>query len=160
MYADGASPRVRGRHRQQHRALHRLRSIPAGAGPTVAAASTRSDTAEHPRGCGADITPNMTQCAGTGASPRVRGRRARTGGHGHHQRSIPAGAGPTGTPTARPSPTREHPRGCGADPPPADDASPTPGASPRVRGRRPPAQDPGGGGGSIPAGAGPTWGRP
>ncbi len=70
----GASPRVRGRRLGAPRQLLVLRSIPAGAGPTIGQSLTLLFGEEHPRGCGADARDEAPAPTATGASPRVRGR--------------------------------------------------------------------------------------
>ncbi len=156
LLAPGASPRVRGRHRDPRQPGAHPGSIPAGAGPTPPPASAWTSTPEHPRGCGADSRAASGVAYRNGASPRVRGRPGTPCPRCRPGRSIPAGAGPT-CPSVNSGPAApEHPRGCGADHggvPPEVRAR---GASPRVRGRRRLAPGLLLAGRSIPAGAGPT----
>ncbi len=155
-WACGASPRVRGRPLDAGPEPPHVRSIPAGAGPTSGSAGRGRRRAEHPRGCGADSAISQAAAAVSGASPRVRGRRRTAAADERGRRSIPAGAGPTYIPAVKPSVSREHPRGCGADDVGAAGGVDLGGASPRVRGRRLAHRRPRRLEWSIPAGAGPT----
>ncbi len=152
----GASPRVRGRPRQEKVLAETPRSIPAGAGPTSGCRRPGPTSWEHPRGCGADAESAASACCKSGASPRVRGRRRGRCPQSSGRRSIPAGAGPTTSSAPSPPPPAEHPRGCGADSMKPGVSMKSRGASPRVRGRRHHSREEDHAGRSIPAGAGPT----
>ncbi len=173
----GPSPRARGRQqRLAERGRHpgtipagagRLargpsearseRTIPAGAGATQRAAGGERHDGEHPRGRGGDAEALMHGRRHGGASPRARGRRHH-GGHGSCSfRSIPAGAGATGSCLSRWPTPREHPRGRGGDDVLQRQHSRKVGASPRARGRRPVSPSPSTSSRSIPAGAGATF---
>ncbi len=134
-------------------------SIPARAGPTRTCGGSGRSPRAHPRGCGADSTVASGITWHQGASPRVRGRLLRAGRGPELHGSIPAGAGPTRRPTCGAASGREHPRGCGADDGVGEHQATRVGASPRVRGRRAGPARGSPGGGSIPAGAGPTENR-
>ncbi len=92
----GASPRVRGRPVLLGRHASRARSIPARAGPTSRSPGRSAGRPEHPRACGADEVCADGGRPAAGASPRVRGRLEIARRRGPVERSIPAGAGPTG----------------------------------------------------------------
>ena len=150
----GPSPRVRGipgigRARRGARG-----SIPAGAGnPATGPARARSGRV-HPRGCGESCVAGNGGGGGRGPSPRVRGIRSRRWSRGADAGSIPAGAGNPPPPPRSASAPRVHPRGCGESSAPDLRRAAPRGPSPRVRGIRRCARGAGGGGGSIPAGAG------
>ncbi len=152
----GASPRVRGRRDEPVGGPLLRRSIPAGAGPTTPTKPPSASATEHPRGCGADPDKLAYEALAEGASPRVRGRHQLTPVLEGAERSIPAGAGPTGDLPEGGHQFPEHPRGCGADMGGMSYSPRTAGASPRVRGRRCLASHRRPLPRSIPAGAGPT----
>ena len=135
--ADGAPPRVRGRHPAERDHALDDRSTPARAGPTTARRPGRRSPAEHPRACGADHGMSDGDRVMLGAPPRVRGRPGvRDGRRDRRPGSTPARAGPTSPTTARRSRTPEHPRACGADTHRSTVTLVAVGAPPRVRGRR------------------------
>ena len=73
----GSSPQVRGRRELE--VIYRVRTglIPAGAGQTIIASSSRVACRAHPRRCGADHRPHHCGAGRGGSSPQVRGRRER-----------------------------------------------------------------------------------
>jgi len=69
--------------------------------------------------CGADVMIALDDDPDVGSSPRVRGRRNHWAGPLHARGIIPACAGPTLPEPQMKSPTKDHPRVCGADRPSA-----------------------------------------
>ena len=131
-------------------------SIPARAGETTRPARRLRRDRVHPRACGGNAVEGGAGAAGTGPSPRVRGKH-RVGRHQRHpERSIPARAGETTKTDSNRKTSRVHPRACGGNSPMFSGVSPDRGPSPRVRGKpgqgavRPARR------GSIPARAGET----
>ncbi len=152
----GRSPRVRGRHTPTSGIRGIVGSIPAGAGETHERKNPQHDFWVDPRGCGGDSRRRLTPVAGTGRSPRVRGRRRQAERPGGDARSIPAGAGETSRRWANQQATRVDPRGCGGDRRHESKREFRAGRSPRVRGRQQAALQQVRHTGSIPAGAGET----
>ncbi len=150
------SPRARGRLQVRPPFRLHLRTIPAGAGPTTPVECGTGTTGNHPRGRGADHGGQDRADGGGEPSPRARGRRIPGMVHRLQPGTIPAGAGPTLASTTLAPHHRNHPRGRGADI--VGHLGPVPGEepSPRARGRPGAVPDVAGGGGTIPAGAGPT----
>ena len=153
----GSSPRVRGKRQgeQDHRRGGRL--IPARAGKTVPGHSVVEALSAHPRACGENALAVSSAVAGSGSSPRVRGKPRASAVIAAHPGLIPARAGKTPRWTWRARFSSAHPRACGENAEGADDQLTMTGSSPRVRGKR--GQRPG----SrrvrrlIPARAGKTW---
>ena len=109
----GSSPRVRGklprvRNRRVDRGL-----IPARAGKTASRCASYRAARAHPRACGENADPYDPATWWRGSSPRVRGKRRRSGPGRRGSGLIPARAGKTGWRSSRPSATRAHPRACG-----------------------------------------------
>ncbi len=152
----GTPPRVRGRHRAAADAGGHLGNTPAGAGTTAVTTISAPESAEHPRGCGDDFSAWCGTSSTEGTPPRVRGRPGFSGHGGLLEGNTPAGAGTTFPLRSKPAPRREHPRGCGDDPPIALVRSPSWGTPPRVRGRLRRRIDIDGLRGNTPAGAGTT----
>ena len=155
---EGRSPRVRGRPRAAYRRGRPRGSIPAGAGETATPRKTDADRGVDPRGCGGDELCGEAFRKGVGRSPRVRGRQAWRSTGTTSAGSIPAGAGETSRMWCCPPRRRVDPRGCGGDHPTCWSKSTRAGRSPRVRGRRPRVRRLVDRRGSIPAGAGETYG--
>ena len=91
------------------------RIIPARAGPTPSTPSTSLLMSDHPRSCGANIGQQRPSSAASGSSPLVRGQPIREVRVSPRDRIIPARAGPTSDPSARPRRSPDHPRSCGAN---------------------------------------------
>ena len=70
----GTSPRMRGKPIMRHMNTGGVRNIPAYAGKTVSANQVRCFWGEHPRVCGKNGWENLKTVAGTGTSPRMRGK--------------------------------------------------------------------------------------
>ena len=91
--SSGSSPRVRGTRIDVSAQTLRDRVIPACAGNSCRATSTRRGSSDHPRVCGE--LPVMILPSGivSGSSPRVRGTPLHEPGHHVGRRIIPACAG-------------------------------------------------------------------
>ncbi len=81
-----------------------------GAGPWERASHRRRD---HPRGCGEQASSPIWLNTSRGPSPRVRGAGVLPDLVEHQQGTIPAGAGSSPSSKTPPSPSGDHPRGCG-----------------------------------------------
>ena len=91
----GSSPRVRGKPYAQRLRGLALGLIPACAGKTPRAAPMFANAPAHPRVCGENLTPVIEALVPVGSSPRVRGKRSRTGQSSRRPGLIPARAGKT-----------------------------------------------------------------
>ena len=134
MKGKGSSPRVRGL-RCGHVCVRSCRRIiPARAGFTGRASSSRSGMPDHPRACG--VYPRECQWGRwrPGSSPRVRGLRRRPGLCSTPSRIIPARAGFTPAPRIVFYPLKDHPRACGVYLSGFPLSCCSLGSSPRVRG--------------------------
>ena len=70
----GSSPRVRGKRLEFRGLEFRGRIIPARAGQTGSGARTVARCPDHPRACGANVSPDGFDASQAGSSPRVRGK--------------------------------------------------------------------------------------
>ena len=137
----GASPRVRGKRVDSILACADMRCIPACAGEALREWAGIYRREVHPRVCGGSAGARGGDAQRLGASPRVRGKlggrllAASPGG------CIPACAGEASSATPPPSRGQVHPRVCGGSRQLMDWADDAPGASPRVRGKRPAGDD-------------------
>ena len=131
-------------------------SIPACAGPTGEVVGARQAGRVHPRVRGADLRSQKHEKGALGPSPRARGRPALRVVAEALARSIPACAGPTGSPKMATCGKKVHPRVRGADFIASVEAFNPGGPSPRAGGRLDSGVDLGSVTGSIPACAGPT----
>ena len=134
MKGKGSSPRVRGL-RCGHVCVRSCRRIiPARAGFTGRASSSRSGMPDHPRACG--VYPRECQWGRwrPGSSPRVRGLRRRPGLCSTPSRIIPARAGFTRGSRSTLACPADHPRACGVYAWDAKVPGDILGSSPRVRG--------------------------
>ena len=131
----GSSPRMRGKHGRVACSLLHCRIIPAHAGQTWLVAVMVIILSDHPRACGANGKISSKTMVRTGSSPRMRGKRRV--GHVQHSRAriIPAHAGQTGSASRQRPPAPDHPRACGANSLDSLRGFPTPGSSPRMRGK-------------------------
>ena len=91
----GSSPRVRGKLSRTDSARSSSRLIPACAGKTTVSASPRASSSAHPRVCGENALRYLDRAAGTGSSPRVRGKPNEYVSGIMNNRLIPACAGKT-----------------------------------------------------------------
>ena len=87
--------------------------IPAHAGKTRRGASRRCRSRAHPRSRGENTLPVKVNEESTGSSPLTRGKRRQLLGRPAVPGLIPAHAGKTPRPAARPSRARAHPRSRG-----------------------------------------------
>ena len=131
----GLSPRVRGKPAATPTANASLRSIPACAGETGNGAESGCGGEVYPRVCGGNRAGGVRLGYAAGLSPRVRGKRQIIQRGGFWRRSIPACAGetPATLPTMRQ--IKVYPRVCGGNTTMRCWPMPTPGLSPRVRGK-------------------------
>ena len=106
----GSSPPGRGKPdwRRVRRVDNRL--IPAWAGKTYRAIQGRFSGRAHPRVGGENVTVSVGLVCVRGSSPRGRGKRQARRNGPLICRLIPAWAGKTGGPDARPNPLEAHPR--------------------------------------------------
>ena len=89
------------------------RNIPAHAGKTFEKVGLMSNVAEHPRARGENKLCCSSPRAGSGTSPRTRGKLPLRANSIHHQRNIPAHAGKTIRLQRCRSNHKEHPRARG-----------------------------------------------
>ena len=110
---NGSSPLARGLHPGGADGVPRGRIIPARAGFTPNRDTPGRITTDHPRSRGVYSGPAPTMRAGQGSSPLARGLRTRLLRWDIRPGIIPARAGFTRTPPARPRPPADHPRSRG-----------------------------------------------
>ena len=151
---DGLSPRVRGKPIVALTGLESTRSIPACAGEAPGLERKPRPIWVYPRVCGGSTPRNTPRIAGTGLSPRVRGKHLPRFPPSELRWSIPACAG-----EAPPVPTtsysrKVYPRVCGGSEGHISIEAVCHGLSPRVRGKQPEPQPGDTIVGSIPACAG------
>ena len=132
----GSSPRVRGKPAGSCRVPPRLRIIPARAGQTRPDTCPLLGRSDHPRACGANLTPTGSNMVGLGSSPRVRGKPLDLLVAVVDLRIIPARAGQTRHSMRRIPAIADHPRACGANAAYFCTVALESGSSPRVRGKR------------------------
>ena len=133
----GAHPRECGADQQERQDCCGARGlIPASAGQTGCESLAGGDEWAHPRECGADLIDYGLVWHPPGSSPRERGRLRVSHPSPNVSGLIPASAGQTLWVWLVLSPSRAHPRECGADHHGALHRMAGPGSSPRVRGRR------------------------
>ena len=130
----GSSPRVRGTRQSRANTLGKCRFIPAGAGNTMIARSTSTQSSVHPRGCGEHLCLIALNRLPRGSSPRVRGTHWPSSIEPNDRRFIPAGAGNTVPATRASRRCPVHPRGCGEHARMRLICVSMAGSSPRVRG--------------------------
>ena len=131
----GSSPRMRGKQVAQSHVSIAERIIPAHAGQTPAMPHRAGSSPDHPRACGANRRRSSTSKALPGSSPRMRGKLHAAEAHTRACRIIPAHAGQTISNRAMANDHTDHPRACGANPVDTRASSPSPGSSPRMRGK-------------------------
>ena len=132
----GSSPRVRGKQFQAFQIHVIRRIIPARAGQTRSATTSRHPSTDHPRACGANRLISVAAACRAGSSPRVRGKLNAVLNLVQGIRIIPARAGQTTRYMAPPLSPPDHPRACGANPIDGGEMLNASGSSPRVRGKR------------------------
>ena len=131
----GSSPRVRGKAGGRLGGQVCGRIIPAGAGKRGGQSRRASFREDHPRGCGEKNRRDFASWNVVGSSPRVRGKDAAAPSAERQAGIIPAGAGKR---VRREEPHArgwDHPRGCGEKDSWLASMPPSPGSSPRVRGK-------------------------
>ena len=131
----GSSPRMRGKPVRSRRLRARRRIIPAHAGQTNSVPAKRSSHADHPRACGANAAAGRIRTLRRGSSPRMRGKQGGRRKLEREIRIIPAHAGQTTGTTRFREGFPDHPRACGANHVPQQDARQPRGSSPRMRGK-------------------------
>ena len=92
---DGSSPRMRGKQRKITTVGPWIRIIPAHAGQTRSLPPRHRRFPDHPRACGANLTPRYSVVIVAGSSPRMRGKQWLRVGLWPFGRIIPAHAGQT-----------------------------------------------------------------
>ena len=115
----GSSPRMRGSLSLVAAACALFGIIPAHAGLTLIHHLVSSFRRDHPRACGAHRSSSMVTSLILGSSPRMRGSLSFSGLSGASRGIIPAHAGLTAYSKPPYSTRGDHPRACGAHPPPA-----------------------------------------
>ena len=139
----GSSPHVRGKPGNGVGEGATVGLIPACAGKIPRAAPMFANAPAHPRVCGENLTPVIEALVPVGSSPRVRGKRSRTGQSSRRPGLIPACAGKTGREPGVRVASWAHPRVCGENSQDFDHTHTQTGSSPRVRGKHPhPADQP------------------
>ena len=131
----GSSPLVRGQQAARRAGRHRLRIIPARAGPTRENAFIQPVHADHPRSCGANSSSFFGLFVWCGSSPLVRGQPVIPLRWFLMSRIIPARAGPTPNITLYSCDRPDHPRSCGANRMTFQKLGFCDGSSPLVRGQ-------------------------
>ena len=91
--------------------------------------------ADHPRACGANASVKVLPVAGSGSSPRMRGKQPTLIAEPVNDRIIPAHAGQTPTTTTPLWARSDHPRACGANVNAFPSNPEHCGSSPRMRGK-------------------------
>ncbi|KFI72991.1 hypothetical protein BMIN_0704 [Bifidobacterium minimum] len=131
----GSSPRVRGKlsHGLVEETADRI--IPASAGQTGELCWLLLVAPDHPRECGANTAGQPNPYGLIGSSPRVRGKRPRSGDVSAVGRIIPASAGQTPLDASLLAVSSDHPRECGANRGMTAAILGQLGSSPRVRGK-------------------------
>ena len=111
----GSSPRMRGKPMAEIERQAAMRIIPAHAGQTSGHPAWSVPGTDHPRACGANAQWSFGRRLQVGSSPRMRGKRDRTGNRTTIRRIIPAHAGQTGLRVGDVPERTDHPRACGAN---------------------------------------------
>ena len=150
----GLSPRVRGKLSPPIQLMPLGRSIPACAGEARRCSTTTARKWVYPRVCGGSVYDIGVVNAGTGLSPRVRGKHKGLTPTKLCERSIPACAGEAVWRTGNPATMPVYPRVCGGSFLPPLLPLRLVGLSPRVRGKHHRPRVYAGRVGSIPACAG------
>ena len=112
-----------------------LRITPAHAGKTRRLLPDTSFRLDHPRACGENFHPRPGATQHLGSPPRMRGKPLPGRALDIAGRITPAHAGKTRSMTLRTWRAADHPRACGENNENADQARPTYGSPPRMRGK-------------------------
>ena len=131
----GSSPRMRGKPRLERDDSRTRRIIPAHAGQTSRTPTPTPTVSDHPRACGANAAAGRIRTLRRGSSPRMRGKQGGRRKLEREIRIIPAHAGQTTGTTRFREGFPDHPRACGANHVPQQDARQPRGSSPRMRGK-------------------------
>ena len=131
----GSSPRVRGKPSVFGVLVQGLGLIPACAGKTGRFSLSQTAVAAHPRVCGENQKPRVSNEPYQGSSPRVRGKRFARPIINLPRRLIPACAGKTAAYLLLPVRDGAHPRVCGENIVARSKFKRHQGSSPRVRGK-------------------------
>ena len=91
----GSSPRMRGKLVRHGAVADERRIIPAHAGQTSSPCNWTFGSQDHPRACGANLTPKPLPPRKAGSSPRMRGKPGTRKRIAKLMRIIPAHAGQT-----------------------------------------------------------------
>ena len=134
-FAEGSSPRVRGKQPAGRQPPPGLGLITACAGKTRYGMDSQPLKRAHPRVCGENSFGLLAVAGVVGSSPRVRGKLIRTSCCCGRGGLIPACAGKTSSYAQTASGTRAHPRVCGENLESQSDKVHDAGSSPRVRGK-------------------------
>ena len=110
--------------------------IPAHAGLTLVMTCRAKSIRDHPRACGAHSVKRKGDKNERGSSPRMRGSLLRSERRTEQRGIIPAHAGLTGRTSSSGTPSRDHPRACGAHHRMGRGEETPKGSSPRMRGSR------------------------
>ena len=131
----GSSPLTRGKRREVERTVTTTRLIPAHAGKTREAGTSRMPSRAHPRSRG-DNTCNLGIASqSTGSSPLTRGKRLKALAIDRRSGLIPAHAGKTERRDRLGRSNRAHPRSRGENSSDAACSPGSPGSSPLTRGK-------------------------
>ena len=109
----GSPPQVRGKQSMKKCINGKIRITPAGAGKTILVQRKLFQLGDHPRRCGENAMLEAELDGNTGSPPQVRGKRNRAVQLFVVDRITPAGAGKTGSASAMPVISEDHPRRCG-----------------------------------------------
>ena len=131
----GSSPRMRGKQHLRIRDQLSNGLIPAHAGKTDRPAFSAVAAGAHPRACGENRVSPRSTAAGTGSSPRMRGKQVDFVRPAAPAGLIPAHAGKTSGFRVSVGPSRAHPRACGENQSERPTANRPSGSSPRMRGK-------------------------
>ena len=134
-YAEGLSPRGRGKPHIDALSHAYARSIPAWAGETRGSRRSRCARGVYPRVGGGNLTRAITRTNEQGLSPRGRGKPSSPSRHSYSCGSIPAWAGETALSAPRRCKFRVYPRVGGGNSLSRSLISTTWGLSPRGRGK-------------------------
>ena len=109
----GSPPRMRGTGSRSATEAAQVRITPADAGNSVGLLGYRSPCADHPRGCGEQLSRVTVKIGGVGSPPRMRGTASVARSKAISRRITPADAGNRYQEGRNPCSGSDHPRGCG-----------------------------------------------
>ena len=111
--ADGTSPRMWGKRRQEPAIERDRRNIPTHVGKTSRGTTPTIARSEHPHACGENSRRRRISSMVAGTSPRMWGKLNRVGEVGRVRRNIPTHVGKTMSGTSSAPCSTEHPHACG-----------------------------------------------